>query len=112
MNKIFNINEQLPLIAIIRGVLPANVLRIASILIEEGFTMIEVPLNSPDALTRIKLLVEHYGEQYYIGAGTVTTAEQAKSVIATGANLVVTLIIIKTLFNYLLLPVVLLFRAY
>lgn len=90
MNKIFNINEQLPLIAIIRGVLPANVLRIASILIEEGFTMIEVPLNSPDALTSIKLLVEHYGEQYYIGAGTVTTAEQAKSVIATGANLVVT----------------------
>ncbi|MBU2924839.1 2-dehydro-3-deoxy-6-phosphogalactonate aldolase [Colwellia sp. 1_MG-2023] len=94
MRKEFNINEQFPLIAIIRGVLPENVIRVASILIEEGFTMIEVPLNSPDALVSIKKLVDYYltnqTQQYFVGAGTVTTPELAKAVIATGANLVVT----------------------
>ena len=94
MLKKFNIKKQFPLIAIIRGVLPEDVIRVASILIEEGFTMIEVPLNSPDALISIKKLVEHFlGEhkqQYFVGAGTVTTPELAKQVIATGANLIVT----------------------
>ena len=95
MHKEFNFNEQFPLIAIIRGVLPENVIRVASILIEEGFTMIEVPLNSPDALVSIKKLVDHYltnddTTNYYVGAGTVTTPELAKAVINTGANLVVT----------------------
>lgn len=94
MRNEFNINEQFPLIAIIRGVLPENVIRVSSILVEEGFTMIEVPLNSPDALISIKKLVDHYltnnTKQYFVGAGTVTTVQKAKEVIATGANLVVT----------------------
>ena len=92
--KKFNIKKQFPLIAIIRGVLPEDVVRIAHILIDEGFTMVEVPLNSPDALNSIKRLVDEFltdeNTQYYVGAGTVTTAQKAKDVIATGANLVVT----------------------
>ncbi|MBU3005286.1 2-dehydro-3-deoxy-6-phosphogalactonate aldolase [Paraglaciecola arctica] len=81
----------IPLIAIIRGVTPDTCLPVASELIAAGFTMIEVPLNSPDALVSIKMLVEHYGtDDFYIGAGTVTTLELAEQVIATGANLVVT----------------------
>ena len=88
--KKFKLAEQFPLIAIIRGVLPDDVIRIATILVEEGFTMVEVPLNSPDALVSIKRLVEHFGDKLYIGAGTVTNIDQAKAVIATGANLVVT----------------------
>ena len=89
-NKDFNLNDHLPLVAIIRGVEPADCIRVTQILIEEGFSMIEVPLNSPDALTSIKMLVEHFGDQYLIGAGTVTTPEKAQAVIDTGANLVVT----------------------
>lgn len=93
-NLSFDINKHLPLIAIIRGVTPDTVLEVAQILVEKGFSLIEVPLNSPDALTSIRLLVEEYqnqlGESMYIGAGTVTTAEQAQAVIDTGANLVVT----------------------
>ena len=93
----FKVEEQFPLIAIIRGVLPDDVVRIAHILIDEGFTMVEVPLNSPDALVSIKRLVDEFisgeensGSHYYIGAGTVTTVKLAQDVIATGANLVVT----------------------
>ncbi|TLU64320.1 2-dehydro-3-deoxy-6-phosphogalactonate aldolase [Thalassotalea litorea] len=85
------LNDHLPLIAIIRGVTPDTVIDVANILIEEGFTMIEVPLNSPQALQSIKMLVDEFGTQkYLIGAGTVTNLELAEQVIATGANLVVT----------------------
>ncbi|EWH10254.1 2-dehydro-3-deoxy-6-phosphogalactonate aldolase [Catenovulum agarivorans DS-2] len=90
----FNVNNHLPLIAIIRGVQPDNVLEVAEVLVDAGFSLIEVPLNSPDALTSIKLLVEKYqaelGKSIYVGAGTVTTPAQAQAVIDTGANLVVT----------------------
>ncbi|MCK6263413.1 2-dehydro-3-deoxy-6-phosphogalactonate aldolase [Vibrio sp. ZSDE26] len=89
-NNDFNLNDHLPLVAIIRGILPDDCVRVTQILIEEGFSMIEVPLNSPDALTSIKTLVQHFGENFLIGAGTVTTAEKAQAVIDTGANLMVT----------------------
>lgn len=86
-----DLSQHLPLIAIIRGVTPDKVIDVAKVLIDEGFTMIEVPLNSPDALVSIKLLVEEFGtDNYYLGAGTVTTPEAALKVIETGANLVVT----------------------
>lgn len=92
--NLFNIDNHLPLIAIIRGVTPDTVLEVADVLVKSGFSLIEVPLNSPDALTSIRLLVEKYqselGQSIYIGAGTVTQVEQAQAVIDTGANLVVT----------------------
>lgn len=86
----FSLKEHIPLVAIIRGVKPEEVIDVAQVLIDEGFTMIEVPLNSPDALESISKLVKYFGcEKYLIGAGTVTTAEEAKKVVATGANLIV-----------------------
>jgi len=45
----FKLEDHLPLIAIIRGVESDAVIRVTEILISEGFTMIEVPLNSPNA---------------------------------------------------------------
>ena len=90
MKPRFSLDKHLPLIAIIRGVTPEQVINVATILVEEGFTMIEVPLNSPNALESIRLLVKEFGNEYLIGAGTVTTPEKAKAVIETGANLVVT----------------------
>ncbi|MDA9556982.1 2-dehydro-3-deoxy-6-phosphogalactonate aldolase [Vibrio sp.] len=82
--------ETLPLIAILRGVSTQDVLRIAHILIDEGFRIIEVPLNSPNALESIRLLVNQFGDDYLIGAGTVTNIIQAKDVVETGAKLIVT----------------------
>ncbi|ROV57111.1 2-dehydro-3-deoxy-6-phosphogalactonate aldolase [Vibrio ponticus] len=89
-NNTFNLDKHLPLVAIIRGVETLDVIRVAQILIEEGFTMIEVPLNSPNALESIRVLVEEFGPDYFIGAGTVTTPQLAQAVIDTGANLIVT----------------------
>lgn len=90
MNNTLTKPTDLPLIAILRGVKPSEILAVADILIEEGFSKIEVPLNSPDALKSISLLVERFADDYLIGAGTVTSGALAKEVIATGANLVVT----------------------
>lgn len=78
-----------PLIAILRGVTPVEVVEITGALIDEGFTMIEVPLNSPDALTSVKLISEIYGNRVLIGAGTVLTVEQVKAVAAVGGKLIV-----------------------
>ena len=90
MTQQFNPKTDVPLIAILRGIEPKDSIRVGKILIDSGFKAIEVPLNSPDALKSIELLVEEFGNKYLVGAGTVTTPELAEKVIATGAKLIVT----------------------
>ncbi|MFC1236437.1 2-dehydro-3-deoxy-6-phosphogalactonate aldolase [Vibrio sp. F74] len=90
MTQQFDPKTDVPLIAILRGIEPKDALRIGKILIDSGFKAIEVPLNSPDALKSIELMVNEFGDDYLIGAGTVTTAELAEQVIAVGAKLIVT----------------------
>ena len=81
---------KLPLVAILRGIKPTEVLAITEVLFANGFRFIEVPLNSPDALISIKKLVEHYGDTAVIGAGTVTDTDKLMRVLETGAKLIVT----------------------
>src|SRR5271165_441347 len=80
---------RLPLVAILRGVTPAEVLSIGAVLIEAGFAMIEVPLNSPDPIESIAKLQVQFGDRVLIGAGTVTTPARVSEVAATGARLLV-----------------------
>ncbi|WP_158969943.1 2-dehydro-3-deoxy-6-phosphogalactonate aldolase [Paraglaciecola sp. L3A3] len=82
--------KSLPLVAILRGVKPEEVLSIAQILFDQGYRFIEVPLNSPDALVSISKLVDYFAEKAWIGAGTVTTMQQLDAVLQTGARLIVT----------------------
>lgn len=77
------------LIAILRGLKPDQALPIGSALIKAGITNIEVPLNSPDPLKSITMLVQEFGDAALFGAGTVLTVEQVKDVAATGAKMVV-----------------------
>lgn len=81
----------IPLIAILRGVTPQTILSVANVLVEAGFNKIEVPLNSPDAIESIRLLVSEYDTRNFeLGAGTVTRLDLVEQVLETGANLVVT----------------------
>ena len=75
-------------IAILRGVQPAEVLTIAAALIEGGVRIIEVPLNSPRPFDSIALLAREFGEQALIGAGTVLSIADADRVADAGARLV------------------------
>jgi 2-dehydro-3-deoxyphosphogalactonate aldolase len=79
----------LGLVAILRGVAPDAVLGIAEVLIDAGFKIIEVPLNSPQPIDSIGRLSARFGAQALIGAGTVTTADDVTAVAAAGGRLIV-----------------------
>lgn len=78
-----------PLVAILRGVKPVEVLGIAEALIESGFGIIEIPLNSPEAVKSIRLVSQHYGDKAIIGAGTVLNPDQVDAVCDAGGRLIV-----------------------
>ncbi len=78
-----------PLIAILRGVKPDEVLAIGDALYAAGFRIIEVPLNSPKPLESIQLLAEHFGAEALIGAGTVLNLAQMEAVALSGGRLIV-----------------------
>jgi 2-dehydro-3-deoxyphosphogalactonate aldolase len=79
----------LPLIAILRGVRPDEAVAIGETLLDAGFRVIEVPVNSPEPLESIRRLAAALGDRARIGAGTVLTVEQVRDVAAAGGTLVV-----------------------
>jgi 2-dehydro-3-deoxyphosphogalactonate aldolase len=81
--------DAMPLIAILRGVQPTEALQVGEVLIEAGFTLIEVPLNSPEPYQSISTLADAYGGQALVGAGTVLTPEQAHQTLSAGGKLIV-----------------------
>lgn len=81
--------ERLPLVAILRGIKPLETVAIGRVLAERGFTMIEVPLNSPEPFVSIKLLRNALPADVLVGAGTVTDADDVAHVRAAGGELIV-----------------------
>ena len=79
-----------PLIAILRGVKPDEVLAIGAALKQQGIAIVEVPLNSPRPMESIALLAGEFGERLLIGAGTVMTPAQVAEIATAGGRLIVT----------------------
>jgi len=77
-----------PLVAILRGISPEEVVATTGQLIACGYNIIEVPLTSPEALKSIALIADAFGERALIGAGTVTKVEQVIQVFEAGGKLV------------------------
>ena len=80
--------QALPLVAILRGITPAEALAVGQALADEGWSLIEVPLNSPEPLRSIEALVRAL-PQALVGAGTVLNANQVRAVAEAGGGLVV-----------------------
>jgi 2-dehydro-3-deoxyphosphogalactonate aldolase len=78
-----------PLIAILRGITPDEVVPVGAALVEAGITRIEVPLNSPDPITSIGQLVDAFGDVAQIGAGTVLDVAQVAEIARIGGRLIV-----------------------
>jgi 2-dehydro-3-deoxyphosphogalactonate aldolase len=81
--------DRLPLVAILRGVTPEEVMDVTGALVDEGFAFVEVPLNSPRPLESIERLRAKLGEEILVGAGTVMSPAQVKEVAAAGGRLIV-----------------------
>ena len=77
-----------PLIAILRGLRPDEAADTAAALTGAGFTIIEVPLNSPDPLASIARMAAAVPDAV-IGAGTVLTPEQVGAVADSGGRIVI-----------------------
>ncbi|EBZ2912593.1 2-dehydro-3-deoxy-6-phosphogalactonate aldolase [Salmonella enterica subsp. enterica serovar Mesbit] len=80
----------LPLIAILRGITPDDVLAHVGAVVDAGFDAIEIPLNSPQWEKSISSVVKAYGGRALIGAGTVLKPEQVDQLAGMGCKLVVT----------------------
>jgi 2-dehydro-3-deoxyphosphogalactonate aldolase len=78
-----------PLIAILRGVKPDEVEAIGEALVEAGFTLIEVPMNSPDPLDSVARLAKRFAGRAVIGAGTVLREDQVAAVSAAGGTMII-----------------------
>lgn len=77
-----------PVVAILRGVTPDAVVEVAQVLVDAGFNVIEVPLNSPAALSSIEKIANRLGSGVAVGAGTVLTAAQVDACAQAGATLI------------------------
>lgn len=81
--------DALPLVAILRGIRPSEALGVGHALVDAGFRIIEVPMNSPEPLESIRQLSSAFGQQCLIGAGTVLQPEQVSQIHAAGGHLIV-----------------------
>lgn len=79
----------LPLIAILRGVTPDEVLPVGRALFEAGFRLIEIPLNSPNPIESIRRLAAELGDRAHVGAGTVLRVADVAEIAAAGGTLIV-----------------------
>jgi len=80
-----------PVIAILRGVTPDEIIPVCKTLAQNGVSLIEVPLNSPNAVDSIKLAAaEFHGKaDILIGAGTVLTPAQVDAVADAGGKYII-----------------------
>lgn len=81
--------EPLPLIAILRGLPPGEAVGVGEVLLDAGFRLLEVPLNSPEPLHSIRRLVDLAGTRALVGAGTVRQVDDVRRVADAGGRLVV-----------------------
>jgi 2-dehydro-3-deoxyphosphogalactonate aldolase len=80
--------KSLPLIAILRGITPPEAIPIGQALVNTGWTLMEVPLNSPQPLDSIAAMASAF-PQALIGAGTVLTPSDVRNVHAAGGQLII-----------------------
>lgn len=77
------------LVAIFRGVHVEDANQAATALQRAGIKMMETTMNTPGATKMISHWREQFGDDCYIGAGTVLDVEQAKEAVSAGAQFII-----------------------
>ncbi len=81
--------SECPLVAILRGITPSEVEAVCDILFDAGIRLLEITLNSPDALQSIELAARHCASRQMVGAGTVLTPEEVRKVQQAGGAFII-----------------------
>lgn len=89
MNEIFEKIEEMPLIAILRGISPNEVDAVSDILVEKGFTFLEIPLNSPGWQESLSSISKRHGNNIVLGAGTVLDPDDVAKVRDAGGSTII-----------------------
>ncbi|MBR1967678.1 MAG: 2-dehydro-3-deoxy-6-phosphogalactonate aldolase [Lentisphaeria bacterium] len=81
--------SECPAVAILRGITNDEVISVCDTLYEAGIRLLEIPLNSPDAIRSIAIASEHCKERMAVGAGTVLTVEDVNNVHKAGGTFII-----------------------
>lgn len=81
--------RDMPVVAVLRGMSPAEAVAVGQALVDASIPVMEVPLNSPDPFASIALQAERFGEAAIVGAGTVLRPEDVARVADAGGTIVV-----------------------
>lgn len=87
MERLKQVLSENPIIAILRGIHPTEVVRVAEVLVSTGIRAIEIPFNSPEPLKSIEILANNFSKEILVGCGTVVNVEELKAAQAAGAVL-------------------------
>ncbi|GAA0348606.1 bifunctional 4-hydroxy-2-oxoglutarate aldolase/2-dehydro-3-deoxy-phosphogluconate aldolase [Bacillus horti] len=87
-------------VAVIRKIDPDKVIPLVSALVAGGVTGIEITLDSQNALKLIKESKERFGQEAFVGAGTVLSVEEAKEALEAGADFIVSPILNKEVVDH------------
>lgn len=79
--------EACGIIAILRGVTPAEAIPVTEALHAAGIRIVEVPLNSPDPFTSIAALAKNFAGRMVIGAGTVLSSQDVNMLKESGGTI-------------------------
>jgi 2-dehydro-3-deoxyphosphogalactonate aldolase len=88
-NRFAEAVARLPLVAILRGVTPGEAPAMLRALVDQGFLLIEAPLNSPEPYASIKAMRAIAPPEVLIGAGTVRTPREVEAIADAGGDLIV-----------------------
>jgi 2-dehydro-3-deoxyphosphogluconate aldolase/(4S)-4-hydroxy-2-oxoglutarate aldolase len=89
MSHTLDILKSTRVLAVLRAPSAESALKAAEALVDGGVTGLEITYSTPDAPAVIRALNDKYGDRIYLGAGTVTTAEQANQAADAGARFLV-----------------------
>jgi len=88
--EMLNLLNSCPVVAILRGITPSEVIDVCQALADNGIKFAEITMNSPEAVKSIKLAAERFApDEICIGAGTVLTPEHVDSVAAAGGQYII-----------------------
>lgn len=82
-------NRHRNIIAILRGITPDEIVPACAVLVDAGITLIEIPLNSPDAIGSVVAASKAFSGTAEIGAGTVLSIADVDAVKAAGGSFIV-----------------------